>query len=485
MVRILEEFPQRPPDVQPGAVDDGPDRGVRRRARRPIRFSTCALKPAEELTEAERDFILRYFFQANPHRMIYRYPRYGELFEHGSPQREAPGARGVFAPRTSAICRCSRSSPGSTKSSRRDDAEVTRLIAQGPRLLARRPGADGRASSARSWRQRAARLPQVRRARPDRDLDHAVLPSRFCRCFAIPISPPSRIPACRCRRASAIPRMRASNCRCAREYIEQHVRRRAGRAVAFGRLGLRRSAARWPRSRASSGPPPTTACSAAPAAAMPASEVTYRPYLWQQQGREMRMIFRDHFLSDLIGFVYSQDGRRTMPPHDFLRSHSGQLPRHSGARRATRWCPSFSTAKTPGSSTTTTAGRSCASCTGGSRTIRSMDALTVSEALRRIEPPQPLDHILPGLLDQRQFRCLDRRRGRQPGLGAACCARGRPSMTTAPSVPEDTPQAGLRGTADRRRQRLVLVVRPGARLRQPRRNSTSCTAATWPTSTAP
>ena len=35
-------------------------------------------------------------------------------------------------------------------------------------------------------------------------------------------------------------------------------------------------------------------------------EVTYRPYVWQQGGREMRMLFRDHYLSDLIGFEYSR-----------------------------------------------------------------------------------------------------------------------------------------------------------------------------------
>ncbi len=33
--------------------------------------------------------------------------------------------------------------------------------------------------------------------------------------------------------------------------------------------------------------------------------VTYRSYLWQQAGHQLRMIFRDHFLSDQVGFVYS------------------------------------------------------------------------------------------------------------------------------------------------------------------------------------
>src|SRR5260370_40554454 len=32
----------------------------------------------------------------------------------------------------------------------------------------------------------------------------------------------------------------------------------------------------------------------------------YRSYLWQQEGRSLRVIFRDHYLSDLIGFVYSR-----------------------------------------------------------------------------------------------------------------------------------------------------------------------------------
>jgi hypothetical protein len=44
-------------------------------------------------------------------------------------------------------------------------------------------------------------------------------------------------------------------------------------------------------------------------------EVTYRSYLWQQKGREMRMIFRDHFLSDQVGFVYSRMGAEEAASH--------------------------------------------------------------------------------------------------------------------------------------------------------------------------
>jgi alpha-amylase/alpha-mannosidase (GH57 family) len=46
----------------------------------------------------------------------------------------------------------------------------------------------------------------------------------------------------------------------------------------------------------------------------------YRPYRWQQGGRSMGVLFRDHFMSDLIGFVYSKmdaaaGGRRFPAPH--------------------------------------------------------------------------------------------------------------------------------------------------------------------------
>ena len=43
----------------------------------------------------------------------------------------------------------------------------------------------------------------------------------------------------------------------------------------------------------------------------------YRPYRWAREGREIRVLFRDHFLSDLIGFVYSRMDAREAA-QDFL-----------------------------------------------------------------------------------------------------------------------------------------------------------------------
>src|SRR5580704_6108780 len=80
MVKILDEFPQvrQTFNLVPSMVVqlDEYARGV---AADP--FLQASLKPAEDLTDAEQGFLLRNSFHADPHRMIYRYPRYGELYD--------------------------------------------------------------------------------------------------------------------------------------------------------------------------------------------------------------------------------------------------------------------------------------------------------------------------------------------------------------------------------------------------------------------
>src|SRR5262249_30483848 len=80
MTKILEEFPEvhQTFNLVPSMLVqlDEYARGV---AADP--FLEVALKPAEALTEAEQGFLLRHSFHADPPRMIYRYPRYGELYD--------------------------------------------------------------------------------------------------------------------------------------------------------------------------------------------------------------------------------------------------------------------------------------------------------------------------------------------------------------------------------------------------------------------
>lgn len=80
MVKLLDEFPnvQQNFNLVPSLVAQIQDY-VSGQAQDPL-FDLVA-KPAPELTAAERSFALQYLFQANPVNMIGRYPRYRELWE--------------------------------------------------------------------------------------------------------------------------------------------------------------------------------------------------------------------------------------------------------------------------------------------------------------------------------------------------------------------------------------------------------------------
>ncbi len=111
MARILEDFPgiRQTFNLVPSMIVQV-DEYARGEAHDP--FLACALKPAEDLTPDEQAFILRNFFMAHPVRMIQRYPRYGDSSPRTRPECQ------LSRRRTSAICRFSPSSPGSTRSSR-------------------------------------------------------------------------------------------------------------------------------------------------------------------------------------------------------------------------------------------------------------------------------------------------------------------------------------------------------------------------------
>src|SRR5215831_5536520 len=90
MVKLLDEFPgiHQTFNLVPSLITQIQDyvAGV---AYEP--FLDIAAKPASELTRAEKEFAIQYLFQANPDRMIGRYPRYRELWQaFGAHPEEAP-----------------------------------------------------------------------------------------------------------------------------------------------------------------------------------------------------------------------------------------------------------------------------------------------------------------------------------------------------------------------------------------------------------
>jgi len=80
MVKLLDEFPNvhQNFNLVPSLITQIQDY-VAGTAQDP--FLNVAAKPAKDLTQAERQFALQYLFQANPTNVIGRYPRYWELRE--------------------------------------------------------------------------------------------------------------------------------------------------------------------------------------------------------------------------------------------------------------------------------------------------------------------------------------------------------------------------------------------------------------------
>jgi alpha-amylase/alpha-mannosidase (GH57 family) len=95
MVRILEDFPKvkQTFNLVPSMMAQVEEYAAGQ-ARDP--FLDLALKPAEHLTEDEREHLLQHSFYSDPAHMIYRYPRYGELFDARAAQKRS-GARNVFS----------------------------------------------------------------------------------------------------------------------------------------------------------------------------------------------------------------------------------------------------------------------------------------------------------------------------------------------------------------------------------------------------
>src|SRR5262245_26385213 len=94
MVRILEEFPtvrqtfNLVPSMMAQVEEYASGKAV-------DPFLQLALRPAESLTSHECEFLLRHSFYSDPQQMIYRYPRYGELYAAWQAQKNS-GSRSLF-----------------------------------------------------------------------------------------------------------------------------------------------------------------------------------------------------------------------------------------------------------------------------------------------------------------------------------------------------------------------------------------------------
>ncbi|MBM3783557.1 MAG: glycoside hydrolase [Acidobacteria bacterium] len=302
MVQLLAEFPKvhQTFNLVPSMVVqlDEYARGV---AEDP--FLRLALKPAETLTEAEKHFLIKYFFQANVDHLIYRYPRYAELLHRRNQAWDAQDYRDLqvlsqvawfdeFFLEENALARKGR---GFTHE---DQAEMGR---QQLEILGRVIPVYG--EFAAKGQIEISTTPFYHPILPlvcDSDIarisnPHVPLPTRF------------RYP---------------------QDAREQLLR---ARKFMTDRMGVSPQGL-WPSEGSVSDEALELAFDCgftwfatdngvlARTIGREADVVqTYRPWEWRHNGRSMKGIFRDHYLSDLVGFTYSKMGAEEAADHLMAR----------------------------------------------------------------------------------------------------------------------------------------------------------------------
>lgn len=301
MAHILEEFPnvKQTFNLVPSMMAQV-EEYASGEARDP--FLAVALKPAETLTPEETGFLMQHSFYSDPGHMIYRYPRYGQLFDARNAQQSA-GGRSLFSVQELRDLQMWSQLAWFDEEFQAKDPEVRQWIERGSNFTLE----DQRRMGLKQREIIGLVLPTYARLAQSGQIEISTTP------YYHPILPllcDSNIAAVAHPNVPLPPRFRypddaRKQLLLAREYVEQH----------FGvpPVGL------WPSegsvsdevftiaselgfewSATDSGVLDRTKQRAVPV------EGLYRPYEWRQGERSLRLMFRDHFMSDLIGFVYSK-----------------------------------------------------------------------------------------------------------------------------------------------------------------------------------
>ncbi len=346
-------------------------------------FLSCALKAAEDLSQQEQQFILQYFFQANVSRMIYRYPRYAELYEMRHSRRFFRTAELRDLQVLSQLAWLDeevlstdsdvRALASKGKHYSREDQEV---VGQKQMELMRKVLPVYREFAA-TGQIEISTTPYYHPILPllcDSNIaevahPHVPLPSRFC-----------------------YPQDARTQLERARDFM--------GEKAGVQPRGL------WPSEGSVSDAALALAAECGFAWAASDNGVlartlnvpggpgwTYRSYLWSQGGREIQMLFRDHHLSDLIGFVYSHMGPAEAAAHflDTVRSNCAAIQ----AEGRDALVPVILDGENAWEYYEQNGRLFLRELYSRISAEPAIEAVTVSEALARVAPKR-LDHIFPG-----------------------------------------------------------------------------------------
>ena len=354
-------------------------------------FLKAALKPAEDLSEAEAQFIVQYFFQANPQRMIYRYPRYGELYDGWQAMgRHFGRARRVFTTHALRDLQVLSQLAWFDEEFLEHDPELRALVAKGrdfstlEQSMLGRKQIDAVGKVIPVYREFAATGQIEVSTTP---FYHPILPLLCDSQIAEVSHPYVQLP-----RRFQYPQDAQHQLERARDYMAGQV----GSAPA----GL------WP----SEGSVSDQALHLAAEAGFkwfatdngvlgrtlnrnPDSSIAYRPYVWLQGDHEMQCIFRDHYLSDLIGFVYSRMGAKDAAAHFIKAIKDNAAPLLASGRDVL--VPIVLDGENAWEYYELSGRPFLRELYQRISEDSSMSALTVSEAFQRMRP-EPLQGIFPG-----------------------------------------------------------------------------------------
>jgi len=380
MVKILGEFPQihQTFNLVPSMILQIEDY-AQERASDP--FLNTALKPAEELTPYEQNFALKYFFQANIDRMVYRFSRYAQLYE-----MSRAGFK-QFSPAEFRDLQVLSQLAWFDEYDFSHDAEIKALVEKGRGFTL----ADQALLGRKQVKAMERVMPVYREFAETGQIEvsttpfyHPILPLLCDTQVASIAHPGVPLPT------------RFSYPQDAREQLKRSREFMAERLGGVAPVGL------WPSEGSVSDAALTLAAEQgftwaatdngvlARTLDRPGTpDVTYRPYRWKDQ---LHMLFRDHELSDLIGFTYQRTGAYDGAQHFLKRIRDNAAPILAQGRDAL--VPVILD------------GENCWEYyhEGGRDFLRHlyqgilddrrMEALTVSEALQRVDPV-PLDRIFP------------------------------------------------------------------------------------------
>jgi alpha-amylase/alpha-mannosidase (GH57 family) len=335
-------------------------------------FFECAAMPAEALTDAQRTFVLRYFFQANVEKIVGRYPRYLELYERRREPMSIQDLRDLQILSQVAWF---------DEDLLAQDDELKELIRKGRDYSL----ADQERMISKQREALAAVLPVYRQFAARGQIEiattpfyHPILPLVCDSDIAAVSHPGVKLP-----QRFQYPQDALTQLERARSYMRDMLGVMPTGLWPISDEALAMAAGcgfKWAAS--DNGVLSRTLGKSA------GIDETYQPYLWCQGGREMRLLFRDHYLSDLIGFEYSRMGAEEAAEHFLtrIRENTGgkdvMVPIILDGENAWEWYEA-----------------------NGRPFLRALyqrisddprlEAATVSEALARYET-KPLHHVAPG-----------------------------------------------------------------------------------------